>query len=129
MKHRKHKILIVDDDKDFVYLLSQQLEAAGYEVIAAYEGIQAVEMTRRQHPDLIILDWRMPMAGEGAVLEFFSKREDLKDIPIIVLTIYREPEIEEKTMEFRAKALLYKPCDTKVIIGKIRECLGTSSTP
>ena len=125
----KNKILIVDDDKDLIYLLSQQLEAAGYEVIAAYEGIQAVKMTRQHNPDLIILDWRIPMAGEGAVLEFFSKRADLKHIPIIVLTAYRESEIEEKSKKFNAQAILHKPCDTKVIIEKIRELLKTNPIP
>ena len=56
----KKQILVVDDEKDIVEFLTQLLEDNGYEVTAAYDGVQAMEMVLKSRPDLILLDLQMP---------------------------------------------------------------------
>ena len=56
----KKRILVVDDDKEIVRLMSSYLEAAGYEVLAAYNGETALHTIRRERPDLVLLDLMLP---------------------------------------------------------------------
>ncbi|TET11452.1 response regulator [Candidatus Aerophobetes bacterium] len=58
------KILIADDEPDIVKMLSMRLKAHGYEVIAAFDGLQAVREAYKERPDLILLDIKMPV-GDG----------------------------------------------------------------
>ena len=69
---QKKKILIVDDERDIVKALMIRLKGAGYDVVTAFDGAQAIFMAHKEKPDLIILDIRMP-AGDG-----FSVAEKLK---------------------------------------------------
>ncbi|MCJ7612985.1 MAG: response regulator, partial [Candidatus Aminicenantes bacterium] len=62
-------ILVADDDPEIVKLLSIQLKRAGYEVLAAMDGLQAVMIVHKSTPDLIILDMLMPAGGGASVLE------------------------------------------------------------
>lgn len=117
----KKRILIADDDREFVEMLSIQLEAAGYETVFAYEGIRAIELAHKERPDLIILDWKMPAGEGGSVLSFLAKEDDTKHIPVIILTGVDEPEVEEKALKLKAKAFIHKPYEPRALLQKIRE--------
>ena len=58
--HKQAKILVVDDERSLVDLVRSYLEAEGFAVLAAYDGVSAVERTRQEHPDLVILDLMLP---------------------------------------------------------------------
>ena len=60
----KKRILVVDDEKDFVEMIKFRLEANGYEVIAAFDGIQGMMVAKREKPDLIILDVMMRLEAD-----------------------------------------------------------------
>ena len=82
----KKQILVVDDELDVVEFLTQLLEDNGYEVNAAYDGVQGMEMVLKEKPDLILLDLQMPEeTGTGLYRKLHSKRE-YKDIPVIVIS-------------------------------------------
>jgi CheY-like chemotaxis protein len=82
----KKQILVVDDEKDIVEFLTQLLEDNGYEVTAAYDGIQGMEMVVQNRPDLILLDLQMPEeTGTGLYRKLHNKKE-YKDIPVIVIS-------------------------------------------
>ena len=82
----KKQILVVDDEKDIVEFLTQLLEDNGYEVTAAYDGVQAMEMVLKNRPDLILLDLQMPEeTGTGLYRKLHNKKE-YKDIPVIVVS-------------------------------------------
>jgi CheY-like chemotaxis protein len=82
----KKQILVVDDEKDIVEFLTQLLEDNGYEVTAAYDGIQGMEMVLQNRPDLILLDLQMPEeTGTGLYRKLHNKKE-YKDIPVIVIS-------------------------------------------
>jgi len=92
------KILLIDDDPDFVDIHTAFLEKNGYEVISAYDGKQGFQKAKVEKPDLIVLDVMMTDRTEG----FYTARqlrgdEDTKSIPLILLTAIHQ---EEKAFHF-----------------------------
>lgn len=86
----KRKILLVDDDKDFVEATKLVLESKPYEVIVAYDGDQALAEARQKKPDLIVLDIIMPVKDGFTAAEQFKKDPELSKIPIIMLTSFAQ---------------------------------------
>ncbi|MGB9299557.1 MAG: response regulator, partial [Anaerolineae bacterium] len=80
------KILLVDDDRDFVEATRIVLESAPYEVTIAYDGDEALRRVREVAPDLIILDVIMPEQHGFKVCEALKSDPDLSKIPVIMLT-------------------------------------------
>ena len=118
-KMAKKKILVIDDERDIVEFLTQLLEDNGYEVAAAYDGVQGLEMVVKDRPDLILLDLQMPEeTGTGLYRKLHNKKE-YKDIPVIVISglagnylavgksvpVIDKPPGEEEVLREIAKAL------------------------
>jgi CheY-like chemotaxis protein len=81
------KILVVDDDPDFVLINRMILEAEGYEVLEATNGSDALEIIRQQRPDLVLLDVMMSTTLEGVeVSREIESDPNLKDVPIIMIS-------------------------------------------
>lgn len=81
------KILIVDDDPDFTHVSRTILGSEGYEVFTAYNGSEALEIARREKPDLMLLDVMMSTTLEGVdVCREVRSDPDLKDLPIIMIS-------------------------------------------
>ena len=87
---KKAKILLIDDDDDFVEATTIVLESKPYEVIVANEGEAGLRRARGEKPDLIILDIIMPVKDGFTAAEEFKKDPELCKIPIIMLTSYSE---------------------------------------
>lgn len=85
------KILLVDDFRDMVLATRIFLEGEGYEVVEAYDGVQALEALKTVTPDLIILDVMMPRLDGWATLIRIQADERLRDIPVLMLTALKEP--------------------------------------
>lgn len=83
----KKKILVVEDDKVLREALIEALSSAGYEVVFAIDGDEGVEKAKAEKPNLILLDIIMPGKNGYNVLLDLSKSEELKKIPVIVLTV------------------------------------------
>jgi len=84
------KILLVDDDKDFVEATKMVLESKPYEVVVAYNGDEGLAKARKEKPDLIILDIIMPVKDGFSAAEQLKKDPALKKIPVIMLTSFSE---------------------------------------
>lgn len=82
----RQKILIVDDEKDALTVLEKRLSTAGYSVIKADNGKDAVRLAKDEQPDLILLDIGMPFMDGGMVAEALKNDPITKDIPIVFLT-------------------------------------------
>lgn len=80
------KILIVEDELAYVKLLHDQLTAKGYEVIEAKDGKEGLEMAKKENPDLILLDIRMPVMDGMTMLSLLRQDEKGKNTKVIVLT-------------------------------------------
>lgn len=84
------KILLIDDDVDFVEATKIVLESKPYEVIVAYDGNDGLRKAREENPDLIILDIIMPGKDGFSTAEHLKKDPELSKIPVLVLTSYAE---------------------------------------
>ncbi len=80
------KILVVDDDPDIVILIKYHLEAEGYQVVAAYNGMEAFEQIPKYKPDLIVLDIMMPKVDGWVVCHSVKSTPNTQDIKVIILT-------------------------------------------
>ncbi|MDI6873699.1 response regulator transcription factor [Candidatus Solincola sp.] len=123
MEQRK-KILIVDDDEELVRILSVNFMAEGYDVCAAFDGMSAVMQAHREHPDLVILDVRMP-AGNGLnVVEKLRASTKTFNIPVLFLSALPYDELKEKAAQAGVIHYLTKPFDLDVLLGTVRKILG-----
>jgi len=117
------KILIIEDYLNIVEVLTMRLKALGYDVIAAYDGQQGLQMARTEHPDLIILDILLPkMSGYklSRLLKFDAK---YKQIPIIMLTSRETKRHEQLGKETGADEYVYKSDQTGKLLKLIRKYL------
>ncbi len=80
------KILVVDDERHIVRLVEVNLARAGYDVITAYDGVEALEKVKQENPDMIVLDVMMPRMDGFEVLKHLQADPDTQDIPVIMLT-------------------------------------------
>jgi DNA-binding response OmpR family regulator len=114
------KILVVDDEPEIVKLVRAYLEAAGYQVVTAKNGREALLVTRHEKPDLIILDLTMP---EMDGLEFTRRVRQEKNTPIIMLTARVEETDRIIGLELGADDYVPKPFSPREIVARVRAVL------
>jgi DNA-binding response OmpR family regulator len=102
------KILIVEDDKFLRLLLERKLKNENFEVIAAEDGEEALEKIVTEKPDLILLDIILPKKSGFAVLEEINKDENLKRIPVFIISNLGQPEDIERGKNLGAKEYFVK---------------------
>jgi two-component system KDP operon response regulator KdpE len=121
------KILIVDDDFDLRRGLNLRLRANNYDVVYAADGLSAMAVAQKEHPDLIILDIGMP-AGDGfTVMERLQRSASLACIPVIILTA-RDPQYtKERALKAGATAFFQKPADNEELLAAIRSALQAAT--
>ena len=114
------KILVVDDVQDNVDLMAEMLEDAGYDVVEAISGKQALDQAATEHPDVIILDVQMPGMNGFEVCKILKSTEGLKDIPVIFLTaaMLSEQNIVEG-LDLGAHDYVTKPFREKELLARI----------
>ncbi|MDP3920277.1 MAG: response regulator [Candidatus Omnitrophota bacterium] len=83
-----NKILVVDDDQDFVQLLEFDLKKKGYTVVTALNGEEGLEKVAQEKPELIMCDIKMPKMDGYTFVRRLKKEPETKDIPLIILTSY-----------------------------------------
>jgi|YNPNPStandDraft_1061719.scaffolds.fasta_scaffold49527_2 two-component system alkaline phosphatase synthesis response regulator PhoP/two-component system response regulator VicR len=125
MPERK-KILAVDDDKFIVMVIRVNLEFEGYEVVEAYDGVQALEMIESENPDLVVLDIMMPEMNGWDVLSRIRENPKTEDLPVIMLTaLAQDRDIEEATLR-GADVYLTKPFEPEELILTVKRMLAMS---
>jgi CheY-like chemotaxis protein len=105
------KILIADDSRFHLALLTSSLESKGFEVLAAQDGLQASMLALRTQPNAIILDLSMPGGSGLEVLRRLKRSAKTKSIPVIVVTADSEPSTREYATLLGAVEFLNKPVD------------------
>lgn len=118
-----NKILLVDDEPDFVDVLRERLETQKYEVIPVYDGEEALEKVKEEKPDLIILDILLPKMNGFDVCRKLKIDENYKKIPIIMLTAKFQANDKKFGMEMGADAYITKPFEPQVLLEKMAELL------
>ena len=116
----KKQILVVDDELDVVEFLTQLLEDNGYAVTAAYDGVEAMELVKKERPDLILLDLQMPEeTGTGFYRKLHNKKQ-YRDIPVVVISGLAGSYVAVS----KSVPVIDKPPDEKQVLLEIRKALG-----
>ena len=102
------KILLIDDEPDLLFMVTQGLKKRGYEVFCGRDGREALALAPQVMPDLIILDFHLPVMNGDEVALMFKKDEKLKHIPVFLISSVTEG-LEEKAAACGAEAFFYKP--------------------
>jgi len=125
---KKAKILLVDDDVDFVESTKIILESKPYEVIIAYDGDKGLRKAREENPDLILLDVIMPVKDGFTAAERLKKDPQLSKIPVIMLTAYSSkrggsgiPVSRGFTLE--VEEYIEKPVSPEELLAKVEKYL------
>jgi two-component system alkaline phosphatase synthesis response regulator PhoP len=118
------KILVAEDEADIRELVAFSLiNIAGFEVVKARNGAEAVEMARTEVPDLILMDVRMPkMTGVEACAKL-KEIPETEDIPIVFLSAMGQETEIQQGMEVGAVEYILKPFAPDVLMNKVREIL------
>jgi two-component system, OmpR family, phosphate regulon response regulator PhoB len=120
-------ILIVDDERDIVELVRYNLVQAGFRVTAATDGQQALDMARRDRPDLVVLDLMLPLMPGTEVARLLRQEEKTRDIPIIMLTA-RGSEVDRIVgFELGADDYVIKPFSPRELVLRVQAILRRES--
>ena len=123
----KAKILVVDDNEKNVELLEAVLQAAGFEVLKAYDGKQAIEVVSKERPDLLLLDIMMPQLDGFQVCEILRKDSQNAGLPIIMVTAKDKESDIVRSLERGVDDYIVKPINKKELLGKIEGMLAKAS--
>lgn len=115
----KAKVLVIDDDKTLVAILSASLRAAGYHVLAAYDAMQGFMLAQREVPAVILLDLQLPAGGGLQLLEKIAASGKTHAIPVVMVTGTTDPKLEAETMAKGAAGFVHKPVEPKAIIALV----------
>ncbi len=122
----KLKILVVDDEKNIVELLTINLELLGYEVISAYTGMEAITLTLLELPNLILLDIMLPDSDGVQICSMIRNNQKTKDIPIILVSAKSQEEDKVEGLMAGADDYITKPFSVKEIHARIQSVLRRS---
>ena len=118
------KILIAEDEPDIRDLVAFTLRFAGYEVVAANNGEEAVQMASREFPDLILMDVRMPRMTGYDACRVMKADPELKDIPIVFLSAKGQESEIKIGMDAGAEDYLLKPFAPDQLTDRVRAILA-----
>ena len=116
-------ILVVEDQEDNRQILRDLLGSAGFRVIEANDGAQALSVARSQRPDLILMDIQLPLVDGYEATRNIKREPELKHIPVIAVTSYALSGDEQRAREAGCDAYVAKPYSTRHLLAKIGQFL------
>ena len=124
----KKRILVVDDEPDFVAVVKVNLEKAGFQVETAFDGEEALGKVRANPPDAIVLDVMMPEKDGYSVSAALKADKRFKDIPVLLLTAVAEHVTSTRYSHYDGMAMeaddyLAKPASAEQIIDRLKRLL------
>ncbi len=119
------RILIVDDDVEMARIMEETLSGKDYQIFLAHDGIQAIAQSRKERPDLILLDVRMPFFSGLWFCDAFKQRPDTKDIPIIMVSALTDEDHIQKARDLGAAAYLKKPFYPQQLIDLVSQVFSS----
>ena len=119
----KERILVVDDEEDILELVRFNLAKEGYQVICATTGEKAVEITRSELPDLVVLDLMLPGMDGLEVAKFLKNDPDTQNIPIVMLTAKGEESDIVTGLELGADDYVTKPFSPRILVARVKAVL------
>lgn len=120
------RILIADDSRTFREYEAAMLRANGYALIQAEDGAQAVKEAAMHKPDLILLDYQMPLVSGLQALKMLRSNPETASIPVVVITTTSLRDNERDFVENGATRCLNKPISGPVLLNTVRELIGSA---
>jgi CheY-like chemotaxis protein len=122
----KKRVLAVDDEKLIVLAIRHNLKLAGYEVLEAYDGREAIEKMESERPDLIILDVMMPELSGWDVLSSIRDDPELRNTPVVMLTALGQDGDVSETIRRGADFHLTKPFEPRQLLEIVGRLLAAA---
>jgi two-component system KDP operon response regulator KdpE len=120
------KILIIDDEEDFLQLMRWQLEPKGFQILTARDGVEGLQVLQEQQPHLVLLDLMLPrMSG----WETCQRIREYSDVPIIMLTALSSSQDKVRGLDLGADDYLTKPFGLSELVARINAALRRSHHP
>jgi two-component system cell cycle response regulator DivK len=123
------KVLVVEDNYYTRVVLTRKFVRSGFQVLTAIDGVEALRLAHAEHPDLILLDIRLPMMDGWEVARQLKAEPDTCAIPIIAMSAYDIDSSREKALQFGCADYEAKPVDFTQLLGKIHALLGQQPAP
>jgi two-component system cell cycle response regulator DivK len=117
-------VLIVEDNELNMKLFNDLLEGHGYATLQSRNGVEAVELARKNKPDLILMDIQLPEVSGLDVTKWIKADEDLRAIPVIAVTAFAMKGDEEKMRQGGCEAYLSKPISVAKFLETVRIYAG-----
>ncbi|RME68033.1 MAG: response regulator [Nitrospirae bacterium] len=125
----KKKVIVIDDEPFILMMIEDKFTRAGLEVITLRESVNAVEIIRRERPDLVILDWMMPEVSGIEVCQNLKSDPELSHIPVFMLTAKGQEEDERLGLKSGADRYITKPFSPKTLLEEVLERIGEIKGP
>jgi CheY-like chemotaxis protein len=128
------KVLVVDDNEVVLKTITLKLQGAGYTVITALDGSEAVAAARKETPDLILLDINFPPDVDGVpwdgfrIMDWFHRLDPSKKIPIIIITGLEDMKSKERATTSGAVAFFHKPINHDDLLKVVSATVGKNKS-
>ena len=119
----KKRILVVEDNKQNMYLATFLLEKNGYDVITARNGLEAIEIAKAKHPDLILMDIQLPEMDGYEATRRIKGIPEISRIPILAVTSYAMIGDREKALSIGCVGYIEKPLNLETFVPEIEKYL------
>src|SRR6185436_1289312 len=116
-------VLLVDDDQDCRIIYSSALRAAGFRVLLAVDGVEGVDLTRAEHPDVVVMDVAMPRLNGCDAVRALKQDPNTRSVPTLALTAALSMHHRGELTDAGFDAVLLKPVSPKVVITAIRQAI------
>lgn len=120
----KARILLIEDNKNIIFTVEMCLQANGYEVTVAEDGLQGLEMAMNSHSDLILLDLLLPKMDGYLVLEALQNNPVTSKIPVLVTSAKAQVEDLKQAFQYKIQGYLVKPFTPIELISKVSGILN-----
>lgn len=117
----KRRVLIIDDEPEFVEMIKMRLEANECEVLVAHDGETGLEVIRKEKPGLVLLDVMMPQMDGFQVLHAIRNSDEIAHIPVVMLTAKGESKSLFKAEQLGATDYLIKPCNSQDLVKLVQK--------
>ena len=117
-------VLVVEDNELNMKLFHDLLEAHGYNIVQTRNGLEAIDLAREHHPDLILMDIQLPEVSGLEVTKWIKEDDELRTIPVIAVTAFAMKGDEERIRQGGCEAYLSKPISVNTFIETVRTYIG-----
>jgi len=117
-------VMIVEDNELNMKLFHDLLEAHGYRTVGTRNGIEALDLARKHHPDLILMDIQLPEVSGLEVTKWLKEDDDLRSIPIIAVTAFAMKGDEQKIRDGGCEAYIAKPISVASFMSTVERFLS-----